>query len=172
MVWRGRVYFAGDRDGTMIAYDDKDLVLWIYNSDRNLQSVVPGPSGAYQPEPFFARPTRLYSAALAAGERFPFQPADELHPQRSEDGKKADGEKANLADWPVVLKKYLPLVGRVTDRAGLIVDVRHNRGGNIDSCILEKLLRTAWFHQGQIRDHPAPVPPPTYPDKASKHDRP
>ena len=34
----------------------------------------------------------------------------------------------------------------VFDRAGLIVDVRHNRGGNIDSWILEKLLRKAWFY--------------------------
>lgn len=30
------------------------------------------------------------------------------------------------------------------DREGLIVDVRRNRGGNIDSWILEKLLRRAW----------------------------
>jgi tricorn protease len=29
-------------------------------------------------------------------------------------------------------------------RQGLIIDVRHNRGGNIDSWILEKLLRKAW----------------------------
>jgi tricorn protease len=31
-------------------------------------------------------------------------------------------------------------------RQGLIVDVRHNEGGNIDSWILEKLLRKAWFY--------------------------
>ncbi len=30
------------------------------------------------------------------------------------------------------------------DRAGLIIDVRRNLGGNIDSWILEKLLRRAW----------------------------
>ena len=29
----------------------------------------------------------------------------------------------------------------VYNRSGLILDVRHNRGGNIDSWILEKLLR-------------------------------
>jgi tricorn protease len=34
----------------------------------------------------------------------------------------------------------------VFDRAGLIIDVRHNRGGNIDSFILEKLSRRAWFY--------------------------
>ena len=34
----------------------------------------------------------------------------------------------------------------VFDRPGLIVDVRHNRGGNIDSFILEKLIRQAWMY--------------------------
>jgi tricorn protease len=33
----------------------------------------------------------------------------------------------------------------VYNRQGLILDVRHNRGGNIDSWILEKLLRQCWF---------------------------
>ena len=32
------------------------------------------------------------------------------------------------------------------NRDGLIIDVRHNNGGNIDSWILEKLLRKAWFY--------------------------
>ena len=31
-------------------------------------------------------------------------------------------------------------------RQGLIVDVRHNGGGNIDSWVLEKLMRKAWFY--------------------------
>ncbi|MEH0166900.1 S41 family peptidase [Roseateles microcysteis] len=31
-----------------------------------------------------------------------------------------------------------------SDREGLIIDVRYNNGGNIDSWILEKLLRRAW----------------------------
>jgi tricorn protease len=35
-------------------------------------------------------------------------------------------------------------------RQGLIIDVRHNHGGNIDSWLLEKLLRQAWFY-GQPR---------------------
>ena len=34
----------------------------------------------------------------------------------------------------------------VFNRKGLIIDVRHNNGGNIDSWILEKLLRKAWFY--------------------------
>ncbi|MFZ2874043.1 MAG: S41 family peptidase [Phycisphaerales bacterium] len=33
----------------------------------------------------------------------------------------------------------------VFNRKGLIIDVRHNRGGNIDSWVLSRLLRKAWF---------------------------
>jgi tricorn protease len=39
-------------------------------------------------------------------------------------------------------REYYP----VFDRAGLIIDMRHNRGGNIDSWLLGKLLRQAWFY--------------------------
>ena len=34
----------------------------------------------------------------------------------------------------------------VFNRGGLIIDVRHNRGGNIDSWVLSRLLRKAWFY--------------------------
>ena len=34
----------------------------------------------------------------------------------------------------------------VFDRQGLIIDVRRNNGGNIDSIILEKLMRQAWMY--------------------------
>ena len=34
----------------------------------------------------------------------------------------------------------------IYDRQGLIIDVRHNRGGNIDSWLLARLLRKAWFY--------------------------
>ncbi|MGB3494075.1 MAG: S41 family peptidase [Elainellaceae cyanobacterium] len=44
----------------------------------------------------------------------------------------------NYTEW---VENYYP----VFNREGLIIDVRHNRGGNIDSWILEKLLRKAWF---------------------------
>jgi tricorn protease len=44
----------------------------------------------------------------------------------------------NMAEWQ---REFYP----VFDREGLIVDVRHNNGGNIDSWILAKLLRKAWF---------------------------
>ena len=41
----------------------------------------------------------------------------------------------------------------IFNRAGLIIDVRHNRGGNIDSWLLSKLMRQAWFYwQPRIGD--------------------
>jgi tricorn protease len=46
---------------------------------------------------------------------------------------------ADIAQWT---REFYP----VFDRDGLIIDVRHNNGGNIDSWILEKLLRKAWFY--------------------------
>jgi tricorn protease len=45
----------------------------------------------------------------------------------------------NMSEWE---REFYP----VFDRSGLIIDVRHNRGGNIDSWILEKLMRRAWFY--------------------------
>lgn len=47
--------------------------------------------------------------------------------------------KDNIAEWT---REFYP----VYNRPALIVDVRHNRGGNIDSWILEKLGRQAWFY--------------------------
>jgi len=45
---------------------------------------------------------------------------------------------SNYTEW---VRDFYP----VFNRKGLIIDVRHNRGGNIDSWILEKLLRRPWF---------------------------
>ncbi len=45
----------------------------------------------------------------------------------------------NIAEWA---REYYPIF----QRQGLIIDVRHNRGGNIDSWVLEKLLRKPWFY--------------------------
>ena len=39
-------------------------------------------------------------------------------------------------------REYYP----VFDRQGLIIDVRHNNGGNIDSWLLGDLLRKPWFY--------------------------
>jgi len=45
----------------------------------------------------------------------------------------------DVGDWQ---RDFYP----VFDRQGLIVDVRHNEGGNVDSWILGKLLRRAWMY--------------------------
>ncbi len=45
---------------------------------------------------------------------------------------------ANMAEF---VQGFYP----VFNREGLIIDVRRNRGGNIDSWILSRLLRKAWF---------------------------
>jgi tricorn protease len=47
--------------------------------------------------------------------------------------------RSNISEW---VRNFYP----VFNREGLIVDVRHNSGGNIDSWILEKLMRKAWFY--------------------------
>jgi len=45
-------------------------------------------------------------------------------------------------DYDDFVKGFYPSFGK----EALIIDVRHNRGGNIDSWILEKLIRKAWFY--------------------------
>jgi tricorn protease len=46
---------------------------------------------------------------------------------------------ADMNQWE---ENYYPIF----DRQGLIIDVRHNNGGNIDSWLLGKLLRQPWFY--------------------------
>lgn len=45
-------------------------------------------------------------------------------------------------DMDAFVKQFYP----VFNRSGLILDVRHNNGGNIDSWVLEKLMRKAWMY--------------------------
>jgi tricorn protease len=45
----------------------------------------------------------------------------------------------DIAQWA---EQFYPIF----NREGLIIDVRHNNGGNIDSWLLSKLLRKAWFY--------------------------
>lgn len=46
------------------------------------------------------------------------------------------------SDYDDFVKNFYPAI----TKEGIIIDVRHNRGGNIDSWILEKLIRKAWFY--------------------------
>ncbi len=69
--------------------------------------------------------------------------------RRMEVEEKADGKigyvhlqamgSGDISQW---YREFYP----VFDRPGLIIDVRHNRGGNIESFILEKLMRQAWMY--------------------------
>ena len=48
-------------------------------------------------------------------------------------------------DFDAWAREFYP----VFDKSGLIIDVRNNRGGNIDSWIVGRLLRKAWFYWNQ-----------------------
>ncbi len=71
---------------------------WIYFlSDRTFNSIVPGPWGQRQPEPFFDKTTKIYAIALLKDERFQFAPDDELYTaaEKSKDTSKSkDNDKA------------------------------------------------------------------------------
>jgi tricorn protease len=67
---------------------------WLYFlSDREMKTTVGGPWGPREPEPHFDKPMKIYQVALVAGERSPFLPADELHPEKKTDEPAVD-EKA------------------------------------------------------------------------------
>jgi tricorn protease len=79
---------------------------WLYFlSDRHFDA---GSSGVWNDRdmgPFFGHRTQIFALALQAGERFPFQPKDELTPAGGvarQDGKPADGKTKAVpaVDWP------------------------------------------------------------------------
>lgn len=95
---------------------------WIYFlSDRNFASLVGGPWGSRQPEPFFDHQTKIYHVALRRGERSPFKPVDELYIPAKEGEKKEtgtappavaidlDGIEARLLEVPVPPGNYSDL---------------------------------------------------------------
>ena len=86
---------------------------WIYFlSDRALKSVVRAPWGSRQPDPYFDRSIKIYQLALTKGLRSPFEPADELHPDKPEEPKKADAQKAGEAEkTPAIPKVEIDLDG-------------------------------------------------------------
>lgn len=55
-------------------------------------------------------------------------------------------------DYDDFVKNFYPSI----TKQGLILDMRHNRGGNIDSWILEKLMRKAWFYWAPRVGKPVP----------------
>jgi tricorn protease len=73
---------------------------WIYFlSDRNLQSVVLAPWGSREPEPYYDKTDKIYMLSLKKGQRSPFLPPDELHPEKPEQPeKKVEPAKPAAAD--------------------------------------------------------------------------
>ncbi len=55
---------------------------------------------------------------------------------------------------PDDINRWVEDYSPIFNRAGLIVDVRHNRGGNIDSWVLGKLMRKAWMYWQPRAGHP------------------
>ncbi|AMY11908.1 Tricorn protease [Luteitalea pratensis] len=62
---------------------------------------------------------------------------------------------ADMAEWQ---RAFYPVQGR----QGLIIDLRRNTGGNIDSWLLSRLLRQAWFYWQPRTGHPTPNMPSAY----------
>jgi tricorn protease len=72
---------------------------WLYFlSDRSLKSVVGSPWGARQPDPYFDRTMKIYQMALRKGLRSPFEPPDELHPDKPEEPKLPATDQASAKD--------------------------------------------------------------------------
>ena len=81
---------------------------WLYFlSDRNLKTTIGGPWGPRQPEPHFDHTVKVYELALTPGERSPFLPFDELHPesQAKKDEEKATEDKEKDAKAVAAGKK-------------------------------------------------------------------
>ena len=70
-------------------------------SDRSLRSTVFSPWGQRQPDPHFDRSDKIYELALKKGLRSPFEPPDELHPDKPADkDKDKEKEKEKPAEKP------------------------------------------------------------------------
>ncbi|HEV8579087.1 MAG TPA: S41 family peptidase [Thermoanaerobaculia bacterium] len=66
---------------------------WLYFlSDRSLKTLVHSPWGPRQPDPFLTATAQIFGVALKKGLRSPFQPPDELHPQKKESEESAEDD--------------------------------------------------------------------------------
>ena len=104
--------------------------------------IHPERTGEYEPDrDIIVRPISAGAAADLRYHEWEFQRRDEV--ERISDDEigyihlRAMG-RGDIADF---VRQYYP----VFNRKGLIIDVRHNGGGNIDSWILSRLMRKAWF---------------------------
>ena len=86
-----------------------------YLADTNLRSLVSGPWGARQPEPYFDKQWEVHHVALRPGVRSPFRPDDELHSSDDEDD---DEQAADDAPIEIVLDGIQSRIERVPVPAG------------------------------------------------------
>lgn len=90
---------------------------WIYFlSDRNFESLVGGPWGPRQPEPYFDNKFKIYHVALQKGLRSPFRPKDELYSVGDEEANNeinvtinTDGIQRRIQEVPVPAGNYYSL---------------------------------------------------------------
>lgn len=69
---------------------------WLYFlSDRALKTTVHSPWGPRSPQPHYDRTVKIYQLALTAGQRSPFLPSDELHPDKKDEDKKDEKKPAD-----------------------------------------------------------------------------
>lgn len=97
-------------------------------------------------------PREVVVTPIGLGEDYDLRYHEWEYTRRLEVDEKSDGDIGyvhlramggrNFTEWA---KNFYP----VFNRKGLIVDVRHNRGGNIDSWILSRLMRRPWFYWSQ-----------------------
>ncbi|MHB8053918.1 MAG: S41 family peptidase, partial [Candidatus Aminicenantales bacterium] len=130
---------------TILSVADPSLLLRNTAGQQVLLEVKPGAGGAVRKE---------IVVPITPGAESDLRYSEWEYTRRLEVEKAANGDIGyvhlramggeNYTEW---VKSFYP----VFDRKGLIIDVRHNRGGNIDSWILEKLMRKAWFYwQGRV----------------------
>ncbi|HET8771654.1 MAG TPA: S41 family peptidase [Gemmatimonadaceae bacterium] len=123
---------TSDRVNSMSPAWSPDGAFLYFLSDRNLQTLVGAPWGARQPEPYFDKEIEVYSVALRAGMRSPFQPPDELHraPERRDSARNArpndaqDDDRGDVRDDAQVDSRAAAVPPIRIDLDGLALRVR------------------------------------------------
>jgi tricorn protease len=96
---------------------------WLYFlSDRHFRTEVGSPWGAYDPEPFFDKMTKVYALALQPGERSPFVPPDELHPETADERPPRGRLGRGAASAPTTAPTSAPTSEPTTRKVNIDVD--------------------------------------------------
>jgi tricorn protease len=95
---------------------------WLYFlSDRSLRTVIGSPWGPRQPDPYFDKTMKIYEMALIKGLRSPFQPPDELHPDKAEETK--PGDKVDASNGSIDFDGIATRISEVPVPAGNYFDL-------------------------------------------------